>query len=116
MTLRHFSIETDPLIEGLDPSFLERLDWARERAGFPFIITSGKRTIDENLGVGGVQDSSHVKGVGVDLACTNSVQRFAMVEALLYVGFKRIGIYDKHVHVDQDITLPQKVMWWGKSH
>jgi len=35
--------------------------------------------------------------------------------ALLQAGFRRIGIYDKHIHADIDKTLPQDVMWWGVS-
>lgn len=106
----------DGEIEGLDKELIAMLDWSRGRAGVPFVITCGLRTVQQNESVAGVQDSSHLKGLGVDLQCDNSVSRFKMVQALLLSGFKRLGIYDKHLHVDRDETLPQGVIWTGISH
>lgn len=103
-------------VEGLDPEFVAKLDWARGRAGVPFVITSGKRTPEENERVTGVDASAHIKGLAVDLRVTDSIQRKKMVHALLLAGFNRIGIYDKHCHVDVDPDLPQDVMWVGVSH
>jgi hypothetical protein len=106
----------DDEIKGLDSELVSKLDWARGRAGIPFVITAGLRTADHNDAVGGVKDSSHLRGLAVDLRLEDGVHRFKMVNALLLVGFKRIGVYDKHVHVDIDPTLPQEVMWVGVSH
>ena len=89
---------------------------ARNKADIPFTITSGKRSSDINEQAGGVQDSSHISGKAVDLACADSPDRFKMVSALLAVGFRRIGIYEKHCHVDVDETKPQDVAWIGTSH
>lgn len=107
---------TDKEVEGLDKELCAMLDWARGRAAIPFNITCGLRTPDHNTTVGGVQDSAHLKGLGVDLACDTASDRFLMVQALMLAGFKRIGVYDKHVHVDRDNSLPQLVMWTGISH
>lgn len=106
----------DSEIVGLSPHLVERLDNARSIAGIPFIITSGKRNPSDNLAAGGVQDSSHLKGLAVDLVCASGVHRFSMVSALLAAGFFRIGIYDAHIHADIDPSLPQNVIWTGKSH
>lgn len=106
----------DDEIKGLDKELCAMLDWARGRAGVPFVITCGLRTVDHNEQVGGVQDSAHLRGLGVDLACSDSYSRYKMVQALLLAGFKRMGVYDKHIHVDRDDTLPQDVMWGGVSH
>lgn len=103
-------------VEGLDAEFVAKLDWARGRSGVPFIITSGKRSPAENERVGGVDASAHVKGLAVDLRCADSQNRFKMMNALLLAGFKRLGIYDKHLHVDLDASLPQEVIWVGVSH
>lgn len=103
-------------VEGLDKELVAKLDWARSRAGVPFLITSGKRLPDQNDSVGGVKDSAHLRGLAVDLRCSEAGPRFRMVQALLLAGFKRIGVYDRHVHVDLDDTLPQEVMWIGESH
>jgi zinc D-Ala-D-Ala carboxypeptidase len=89
---------TDEEVEGLTPG------------------TSGKRTVQENEAAGGVDASAHIKGVAVDLACASSRNRMKMVSALIVAGFKRIGVYDRHLHADCDPDLPQEVMWVGKSH
>lgn len=107
---------TNEEVEGLDKELCAMLDWARGRAAIPFKITRGLDSPDHNATVGGVQDSAHLKGLGVDLACHTSSDRFLMVQALLLAGFKRIGIYDKHVHADRDNSLPQLVIWTGISH
>lgn len=103
-------------VKGLDFGLVGKLDIARGIAGVPFQISCGVRSEEENQAVGGVERSSHEIGKGVDIACSDSSARFAMVAALLHVGFKRIGVYDRHIHVDTDDTKPQNVMWWGKSH
>lgn len=102
--------------EGLDGELIAKLDWARGRAGVPFVITSGKRSPEENERVMGVDASAHIKGLAVDLRCSDSESRYKMVNALLLAGFKRLGIYDKHVHADIDASLPQEVIWVGLSH
>lgn len=101
---------------GLDCELVAKLDWARGRAGVPFVITSGKRTVEENTKAGGVSESAHMKGLAVDLRCADSNARYCMVQALVLVGFKRIGLYTKHLHCDLDPTLPQEVIWMGESH
>lgn len=103
-------------VAGLDCEFVAKLDMARHMAGTEFIITSGKRTPEHNEGINGVEDSSHLTGLAVDLACSLSGNRFKIVSALLKVGFKRIGIYDKHIHVDDDKEKAEGVIWIGMSH
>lgn len=110
---RHFQQSE---VEGLDQELVAKLDMAREQAGVPFTITSGKREPKSNIEAGGVGDSSHLKGLAVDLRCSNSLDRYQMIKALLLVGFQRIGVYDQHIHCDLDTTLPQEVIWTGVSH
>ena len=112
MAWRHF---TDEEVEGLDPKLVEMLDRARGFSHYPFIITSGKRTALQNDAAGGVSDSSHLRGLAVDLRCRGSQARFDMISSLLLAGFRRIGAYDRHLHVDCDETLPQAVLWVGTS-
>lgn len=113
MKWKHFSAKES---EGLDEMLMHMLDKARDVAGFPFYITSGKRSAEHNASVGGVSDSSHVRGIGVDLQAPVGVQeRQAMCWALGLAGFKRIGIYDKHFHVDIDTEKAQNVVWFGIS-
>lgn len=106
---------TDAEVTGLDTELVARLDLARERAQVPFLITSGLRTQEDNITCGGVSDSAHLRGLAVDLACSESGPRYAMVSSLLQVGFNRVGIYLAHIHCDLDLTLPPNVMWVGLS-
>lgn len=106
-------------IEGLDPELVAKLDTARHVAGIPFVITSGRRTVDENEKATGIDRSAHIKGLAVDLRLEDkpeSYSRYLLVNALLSAGFKRIGIYDHHIHVDIDNTLPTPRIWIGTSH
>lgn len=98
-------------VTGLKPELVALLDNARGLAGTPFIITSGLRSVVKNKLVGGKANSSHLTGEAVDIACTDSAKRFKMVTALLKVGFNRIEVTDKHIHVDISKTLPQNVFF-----
>lgn len=94
-------------------STLRKLDLAREIAEVPFVIHSGYRTPAHNARVGGVPNSSHIKGHAVDIAASDSMVRMRVVMACLRAGFPRIGIYATFIHVDDDPTLPQGAMWVG---
>jgi hypothetical protein len=106
---------TDQEVAGLQDELIEKLDRARGYARVPFIITSGYRPPDINAAVGGVEDSEHETGEGVDLACADSRTRHRMLPALYLAGFVRIGVYDRHIHAGISKTKPQKVTWWGTS-
>ena len=84
--------------------FLQLLDKSRALAGIPFVVTSGFRTRDWNERVGGRVGSSHLAVCAADLSCTSSGARSQIVQALIKVGFNRIGIGKNFIHVDNDIT------------
>lgn len=115
---RHFS---DAEAAGIEPDLMAMLDVARERAGVPFWITCGLRTLEENSAVGGVPNSAHLAdGHGlsraVDLACENSLVRWKMVFALKEAGIRRIVIEPRCLHVDIDETKPRDVLAiWEKA-
>src|SRR3990167_1636769 len=100
-------------VVGLQIRLVQMLDRAREYAGVPFVITSGFRSIEHNEGVGGVPESSHTKGLGVDLRAETSENRYKVLTGLIAIGFKRIGIYKRHIHCDIDFLKPANVMWLG---
>ena len=119
--LKHFDFEEFdcPSLEGsglpttdggkMNLDFLHKLDKARELAGVPFIITSGYRTPQHNLDVGGRVGSSHIKGLAVDISCDNSGHRERILTALIQVGFRRIGIAKSFIHTDLDHDKPNAI-------
>tara|TARA_Y100001938_G_scaffold144146_1_gene218238 strand:- start:155 stop:508 length:354 start_codon:yes stop_codon:yes gene_type:complete len=115
--MRYFTVEEfdSPDLPGsgefMNQDFLDLLDKARERAGVPFRITSGYRSQQHNKDVGGVKNSSHRYGLAADISCVNSARRFLIIEALLYVGFTRIGIADTFIHVDLDTNKQTNLIW-----
>lgn len=124
MTFKYFNETDDPLIVGLSDQLLLMLDSARGIAGKPFLITSGKRSPEENSVLkGAVADSSHLTGLAVDLHVEDQFHLFAMVKGLQEAGFLRIGLYyapapdnpsnllPKHIHVDIDPDKPQDIIF-----
>lgn len=109
-------------VEGLDNEFIAKLEKARHVAGVPFEITSGKRSDGANATAGGVQDSAHLSGRAVDLRSRSSHTHFKIVEGAIVAGIRRIGVYrnkegsPSHIHLDDDSSLPQEVLWLGVSH
>lgn len=98
-------------IVGLNPKLVQMLDIARGYAGIPFKITSGFRSPDQNKKAGGVDDSAHLSGLAVDIACPDSGSRYKMTNALLRAGFNRIGVGKTFIHADIDSSKPQNVIW-----
>lgn len=99
-------------VEGLNDRLVYLLDVARGISGVPYKITSGRRTAAQNKKAGGVKDSSHLKGLAVDLSAPDSRTMFLVLRGLFEAGFQRIGVYmDGHVHADIDETLDEDVLW-----
>ena len=115
--MKYFNYEEfdSPDIQGsgqlMDPELLDMIDKAREIYGKPIRVTSGYRTEDHNRKVGGVDSSSHLKGLAIDVACVRSNDRFEMLTALIEVGFNRIGVAGTFIHVDIDKGKSQNVIW-----
>jgi zinc D-Ala-D-Ala carboxypeptidase len=122
MKMRNFNLKEfdSPDLEGsglnMDKDFLSMLDNARDIAKTPFKITSGYRTKEHNVAIYkklGKKpiESSHLKGVACDIACSDSRARFLIINALLEAGFTRIGIANNFIHVDSDCEKSQNVIW-----
>ena len=95
----------------MDQELLDMIDRARALYGKPIVVNSGFRTKDHNKKVGGVDSSSHLKGLAIDVACVTSKHRFRLLTALLEVGFNRIGVASTFIHVDIDKNKSQNVIW-----
>ncbi len=106
----------DEEVSGLVPDMIYKLDRARELFGSSIVITSGFRTPESNAMAGGVKNSSHEKGMAVDIRCADIGIQRRLIWALSVAGFKRIGAYDKHLHVDIDSEKPTPAFWTGTSH
>lgn len=98
-------------IDDMDKDFIDLLDAGRQIAGIPFVINSGYRTVEHELEQGRDGKSSHTKGLAVDIKAEGSRQRYLIIDALMKVGFTRIGVDDEFVHVDGDTEKDQQVIW-----
>ena len=105
---RHFerSEFDSPDVEGsgdeMQEGFIRMLHRARVLSNTPFRINSGYRSHSHNQKVGGTPNSSHLKGCAADIHISSSVQRMKVLAALVDAGFRRIGIADTFIHVDND--------------
>lgn len=97
--------------KNMNEEFLYMLDAARKVYGKPMRVNSGYRSEAHNKKVGGVSSSSHLKGLAADISCKNSNERFEMLQAFIKAGFKRIGVADSFIHVDNDKDKSQNVIW-----
>lgn len=104
--------------ENMDEETILRLDAARTIADIPFEVRSGFRCPDHNESLvndpnyRASKNSSHMKGLAVDIKALSSTQRWIIVRALMDAGFERILIDCKKgfIHVDLDRSKEQKIL------
>lgn len=94
-------------VENLTPEMKAIVDQLEDKIG-KVTITSGARD--------GIGSSAHNAGLAVDIRAWDGKTKYAIVNAALELGIKRVGIYDRHVHIDIDSTKThQNTIWLGKS-
>lgn len=98
-------------ISDMDSEFMELLDKLRETAGIPLVINCAYRSKEWDKKKGRSGNSAHTKGVAVDIRCNDSSNRFKIIKAAVELGIPRIGIDGSFIHIDNDPTLPQNVIW-----
>lgn len=101
-----------PAFEKMSPHLVDLLEKARGFSSEPFIITSSLRSFEHNEKVGGAANSSHLSGHAVDIKCSGTYQRSIILPALIRAGFRRVGIYSGHIHVDTD-PFKSPAIWLG---
>ena len=103
--------------DAMSPTLARRLLRMRRIYGRPIVITGSCRKRK-----GPRRKSAHEKNrdgfwEGLDLKVRGGKQRARMHDAAKKAGFRRIGVYDKHIHVDTATArrFAQDVLWPGKS-
>lgn len=117
MKLKYFTLEEfdSPDEPGsgakMDAEFMAMLDNARGISGVAYRINSGYRTKALNSKVGGVPNSSHLRGIACDISTPTSRDRYHVLRGLQAAGFNRIGIGATFIHVDNDESKAADVIW-----
>ena len=91
---------------------IDKLENIRTVLRQKIIITSGYRCEKHNLEIGGVPDSSHLKGLAADIKIQSDKYLFEILPFTL-VEFNRIGIYKTWIHVDIDSDKTGGIIWRG---
>lgn len=110
--IKHFKPSEFAHADKMKWEIVVKLDLIRDLAGVPMVVTSSYRPGD---------DKSHGRGWAVDVSDNaegkdvSSSWRYKVLKAAYQAGVRRLGVYDRHVHIDSDPTLPQGVCWWSTS-
>ena len=85
--------------------FVIKLQAIRDKCGFPLHINSGIRCKKYNDSLSdSVSDSSHLKGIAVDIAIADDYSRGIFLDAVYKIEIHRIGIAKRFIHIDVDKT------------
>lgn len=88
---------------GLTPKMATRLQALRDHLDFPLKITSGYRCQKYNDSLSNsAKRSQHLSGKAVDVLTTemSGTNKKKLLKSAKDFGFKGIGVYPSHVHID----------------
>ena len=98
-------------LQDMDQSTMDMFDKARELADIPFVLTCAYRSSRWDKLKGRSGTGSHTLGRAVDISCTDSSRRSVIINALMAVGFTRIGVAKTFIHADNSNKHSQRVIW-----
>lgn len=92
---------------------LDRIQKARELAGFPFVLTSGGRCPCHPDEIHRTTPADHQKCQAVDIAVSNGVMRGAVVNSGIQANCNAIGVAKTFVHLGYrpELDAGQIIMW-----
>ena len=93
----------------MNREFLLKLDELRARCGFPLIINSGYRSPRHPDEIFKKRPGTHARGIAVDISAWDPKKKKIILKHAKALGFKGIGIYPGHVHLD--MRKGKKVTW-----
>lgn len=98
-------------LQDMEQGLMDMLDDVRARAGIPLVLNCAYRSRAHDMAMGRSGNSAHTRGRAVDVRCNTSATRFKIVKAALAAGFTRIGIAKTFIHLDNDNTLAQHIIF-----
>lgn len=122
--IRFFKVNEFLEPQKLRPEMIHALDALRLRFGRSLIVTSSYRAAI------GTDPSAHNMAAdgfysGIDLTTQAALARankkirgsemWALCVIAQELGFRRIGIYPKHIHLDMEPTFPSPALWGDKD-
>lgn len=101
-------------VRNMDAHFMELMDDIRERAGFPFVVTSGYRCEDHPIEARKSAPGAHTTGKAIDIAVSGE-KALRLIELAQQAGIKRIGVNQKgsgrFIHLDVCDDRPSPAIW-----
>lgn len=94
---------------GMSRDFIIRLEHLRAKANFPFVITSGYRSLSHPVEAAKEKAGMHTKGIAADIKVNSGEQRYLLLQYALELGFTGIGVAKDFIHVDIRDSTP--VVW-----
>jgi len=98
----------------ISPTLIDKLQELRDIINKPIIITSGYRCQHYNKSIGGYSHSPHLKGEAADIQ-VKGLSPITVAMIAKNISGIRIGIYEKHTHIDIRPANPSKY-WLVKKY
>jgi len=102
--------------DNVSATLMNKADKVREILNRPLVASSICRCKQYNYSQGYSETSSHIADEvkeceAIDFKATTSRERFEIVNAMIEVGFKRIGIAKSFIHGDIDESKAQEILY-----